>query len=44
MHAIKRSGGICIIHDPAEALFPDMLRSVLNKIKVDYQAKIKDMP
>lgn len=44
MHAIKRSGGICMIQDPAEAEYSDMPRSVLNKIKVDYQAKLKEMP
>lgn len=44
MHAIKRSGGICIIQDPAEAQFSDMPRSVLNKINVDYQARLKDIP
>ncbi len=44
MHAIKRCGGLCIIQDPAEALFSDMPRSVLNKIRVDYQAGLKEMP
>lgn len=44
MHAIKRCGGLCIIQDPMEAQFSDMPRSVLNKIQVDYQAKLKDIP
>lgn len=44
MWAIKRSGGICIVQDPAEAQFSDMPRSVLNKIAVDYQASIDEIP
>jgi two-component system chemotaxis response regulator CheB len=44
MWAIKRSGGICIVQDPAEAQFSDMPRSVLNKIVVDYQASIDEIP
>ncbi|MDT0687709.1 chemotaxis protein CheB [Autumnicola psychrophila] len=44
MSAIKRCGGLCIIQDPMEAQFSDMPRSVLNKIKVDFQAKLKEIP
>ncbi|HEX8575934.1 MAG TPA: chemotaxis protein CheB [Flavobacterium sp.] len=44
MHAIKRSGGICIVQEPSEAEYADMPRSVLNKIEVDYQATMKDIP
>ncbi|HEX8270708.1 MAG TPA: chemotaxis protein CheB [Flavobacterium sp.] len=44
MSAIKRSGGICIIQDPSEAQYSDMPRSVRNKIKVDHQARLDDIP
>ena len=44
MSAIKRSGGRCIIQDTREAQFSDMPRSVLNKIKVDHEASLKQIP
>ncbi|NJW51545.1 chemotaxis protein CheB [Salinimicrobium oceani] len=44
MHAIKSSGGICIVQDPVEAQFSDMPLSVLNKIKVDYLARLSKIP
>ena len=44
MYAIQRCGGVCIIQDPSEAQFSDMPQSVLNKIKVDHQAKLKEIP
>lgn len=43
MYAIKRSGGMCIVQDPAEAEFPDMPNSVLQTIEVDYKVSIDDM-
>lgn len=43
MSAIKRSGGICIVQEPREALFPDMPASVLNEVEVDYRVPIADM-
>jgi two-component system chemotaxis response regulator CheB len=36
MIAIKRSGGICVVQDPAEAEYPDMILSVLENVEVDY--------
>ncbi|HEX9978952.1 MAG TPA: chemotaxis protein CheB [Flavobacterium sp.] len=44
MWAIKRSGGICIVQDPSEAQFPDMPRSVINKMDVDHLAPVADIP
>lgn len=43
MSAIKRSGGICIVQDPAEADFPDMPENVLQNMSVDYKVSINDM-
>ena len=36
MSAIKRSGGTCIVQDPDEAEYPDMVLSVINCIQVDH--------
>jgi two-component system chemotaxis response regulator CheB len=36
MISIKRCGGTCIVQDPAEAEYPDMIRSVLEKVEVDF--------
>lgn len=43
MSAIKRSGGICIVQEPAEAEFEDMPVNVLNNVEVDYRVPIADM-
>lgn len=43
MNAIKRCGGRCIVQDPNEAAFPDMPKSVLHNINVDYNVSIKAM-
>ncbi|MCW3077757.1 MAG: hypothetical protein JWO32_2366 [Bacteroidetes bacterium] len=43
MHAIKKSGGTCIVQDPNEAEFNDMPSSVLDHVKVDYTASVNDM-
>lgn len=43
MSAIKRSGGMCMVQDPAEADFPDMPRNVMDNIAVDYSVPIADM-
>ena len=43
MHAIKRSGGLCIVQDPNEADFPDMPNSVLRTLEVDYKSTINEM-
>ncbi|MDB5131310.1 MAG: Protein-glutamate methylesterase [Mucilaginibacter sp.] len=43
MSAIKRSGGICIVQEPKEALFPDMPTNVLNTVDVDYRVPLADI-
>ena len=43
MSAIKRSGGLCIVQEPSEAIYPDMPTSVLNAVDVDYQVPLADM-
>ena len=44
MYAIKRCGGICIVQDPKEAEYSDMPKSVLNKIEVDYNLSLEQIP
>jgi two-component system, chemotaxis family, protein-glutamate methylesterase/glutaminase len=36
MRAIKRCGGIAVIQDPADALYPEMPRQALQRTEVDY--------
>jgi two-component system chemotaxis response regulator CheB len=36
MIAIKRSGGLCVVQDPNEAEYPDMIQSVIENVEVDY--------
>lgn len=43
MSAIKRSGGICIVQEPAEAEFNDMPVNVLNNVTVDYRVSVSDI-
>ena len=43
MWAIKRSGGNCLVQDPAEAEYPDMPLSVLNRMEVDHCVTIDQM-
>lgn len=43
MYAIKRSGGLCMVQDPAEAEYPDMPNSVLRNVEVDYKVPVHEM-
>lgn len=40
---IKRRGGIAIVQDPMEALFPDMPQSALNNVAVDYIQSVNEL-
>ena len=41
MQFIKRCGGTCIVQDPTEAEYPDMPKSVLRFVQVDYCTKLE---
>ena len=43
MRAINQRGGITIVQDPAEALFPSMPLSVMQRIKVDYSVPLNEI-
>lgn len=43
MWSIKRQGGVGIIQEPEEALYPSMPRSVLEYVDVDYQLPISEI-
>jgi two-component system chemotaxis response regulator CheB len=44
MSAVKKCGGRCIVQNPKDAEFLSMPQSVLNNVKVDYQADLVEIP
>ena len=43
MSAINQRGGITVVQDPHEALFPSMPMSVIREIKVDYSVPLSEI-
>jgi two-component system chemotaxis response regulator CheB len=43
MSAIKQQGGITIVQDPVEAIFPSMPTSVMQEITVDYSLPLREI-
>jgi two-component system chemotaxis response regulator CheB len=44
MWVVKRMGGIAVVQDPSEALFPSMPLSVLRNVDVDYKLPLAEIP
>jgi two-component system chemotaxis response regulator CheB len=42
--AIRQAGGITIVQDPADAAFPEMPLTALNRATPDYVVKLADLP
>lgn len=43
LRAIKRSGGIAVVQDPAEAAVPDMPASALQHVDIDYRCPVAEI-
>ena len=43
MVAIKRCGGLCIVQDPKDAAYPDMVQNALDSLNVDHKVQLDAM-
>jgi two-component system, chemotaxis family, protein-glutamate methylesterase/glutaminase len=44
LRAVKRAGGVAIVQDPDDAIFPDMPRSAIENVAVDEVVPLAKMP
>jgi two-component system chemotaxis response regulator CheB len=44
MRSIKTRGGVAVVQEPAEALYPSMPMSVIRHIRVDHRLPLADIP
>jgi two-component system, chemotaxis family, protein-glutamate methylesterase/glutaminase len=40
----QKAGGVTVVQDPSEALYPSMPLNALNNVEVDHTTAIRDMP
>lgn len=43
MDAVRRSGGVVVVQDPAEAEYPDLPRNVIRQVGADYIVSLAEM-
>ena len=43
LSAISRSGGITVVQNPDDALYPEMPRAALDRVEADYRANVHEM-
>jgi two-component system chemotaxis response regulator CheB len=43
LHAVKASGGVTVVQDPAEAAWPGMPQHALERVKIDYTTTLVNM-
>lgn len=43
LYALKESGGVAVVQDPVDALFPDMPINAMKAVRVDHTVPIADM-
>jgi two-component system chemotaxis response regulator CheB len=42
--AVKRSGGLAVVQDPAEATFPDMPANAMRQVAIDHVLHLREIP
>jgi two-component system chemotaxis response regulator CheB len=42
--AIKEAGGVAIVQDPDDAMYPSMPKCAIASVKVDHVASLSDIP
>jgi len=42
--ALKQAGGVTVVHDPADAAYPEMPSSALRRVKPDHVVSLRAMP
>ena len=43
LSAIKKCGGVTVVQDPKDAVYPEMPQSALTNVKIDYCVPLREM-